>query len=100
MFVALFAAAAIQAAPAPPPVIWIDPPRIKTPPRALEAGASGVVVLRCEFNTQGRATNCLVVSETPPGLGFGREALRGARMGRAQVDQAGPREVTLNFQTR
>lgn len=70
------------------------------PPKALEAGASGVVVLRCAFNAQGRAINCIVVSETPPGLGFGREALRGVRMGQAQIDQPGPREVRLNFHTR
>ncbi|WP_350224851.1 hypothetical protein [Brevundimonas sp. MEB006b] len=48
----------------------------------------------------GAATNCVVVSETPAGLGFGREAIRGVRMARARPGQTGPHEVRLNFSTR
>ncbi|WP_292045193.1 MULTISPECIES: TonB family protein [unclassified Brevundimonas] len=102
MLTALFAAVLVQTAPAPspPPVVWAEPPRVETPPKALEAGASGSVVLRCVFMENGAATNCVVVSETPAGMGFGREAIRGVRSARAQPGQTGPREVRLNFSTR
>ncbi|WP_410469634.1 energy transducer TonB [Brevundimonas nasdae] len=102
MLTALLAAALVQTAPAPslPPVVWAEPPRMEMPPKALEAGASGSVVLRCDFMENGAATNCVVVSETPAGLGFGREAIRGVRMARARPGQTGPHEVRLNFSTR
>ncbi len=102
MLIAILAAALVQTAPAPalPPVVWAEPPRIEMPPKALEAGASGSVVLRCHFMENGAATNCVVVSETPAGMGFGREAIRGVRMARAEPGQSGLREVRLNFSTR
>ncbi|MBC1182131.1 TonB family protein [Brevundimonas sp. WCHBH090558] len=102
MFIAFLAAVLVQSTPAPaaPQVAWAQPPRVETPPKALEAGASGSVVLRCDFMENGAATNCVVISETPEGLGFGREAIRGVRTARAQPGQTGPREVRLNFSTR
>lgn len=66
----------------------------------MERGISGAAVLRCEFDAEGLATNCVIVSETPIGMGFGREALRSIRTGRAQTGDAGPKEVRLNFSTR
>ena len=102
MLIALLAAALVQTASAPSvqPVVWAEPPRIEMPPKALEAGASGSVVLRCDFMGNGTVANCVVISETPAGLGFGREAIRGVRTARAQAGQTGPREVRLNFSTR
>ncbi|WP_271165492.1 TonB family protein [Brevundimonas intermedia] len=68
-------------------------------PKALESGASGKVVLRCVIIDGGAVSSCVVVSETPAGQGFGREALRGIRTARAQPGQEGTREITLIFAT-
>lgn len=48
------------------------------PPRALERGTSGRVVLDCIVQADGRI-NCTVSSEDPPGWGFGEASLRAAR---------------------
>ncbi|MCG2663948.1 hypothetical protein [Brevundimonas sp.] len=101
LFALLAALTTAQATASAPPVVWETPPRIEMPAKALETGVkSGVVVLRCDFTANGIPTNCLIVSETPVGQGFGREALRGGRTGRAQSGQAGMREITLTFETR
>ena len=99
MIISLIAAALLQTAPVQPPVAWSTPPRIEMPPKALESGASGKVVLRCVIIDGGAVSSCVVVSETPAGQGFGREALRGIRTARAQPGQEGTREITLIFAT-
>ena len=45
------------------------------PTAAMEAGKGGKVVLLCRITVTGAPTSCTVVSETPPGLGFGQAAL-------------------------
>ena len=52
------------------------------PPRAMDNGVSGRVVLDCLVDGQG-ALSCAVVSEDPPGYGFGNAALRLAQSFRA-----------------
>jgi TonB family protein len=45
------------------------------PVEAARSGKPGKVVLRCEVDPQGLLQKCAVLSETPPGLGFGGAAL-------------------------
>lgn len=73
--------------PAQPPYVtvtnpmWLQTPRNLAryfPARALAMGREGQVVLDCAVGTDGRLS-CAVVSETPPGWGFGEAALRISR---------------------
>ena len=101
LFALLAALTTAQTTASAPPVVWETQPRIEMTAKALEAGVkSGVVVLRCDFTANGLPTNCLIMSETPVGQGFGREALRGVRTGRARSGPPGVREITLTFETR
>lgn len=59
---------------------WMDWPQgdevdRRYPRAAYEAGRGGSVVLRCRERTDGRVDGCRVLSQTPPGEGFGRAAL-------------------------
>jgi TonB family protein len=45
------------------------------PTAAMQAGKGGKVVLSCRITVVGAPTGCAVLSETPPGLGFGQAAL-------------------------
>jgi periplasmic protein TonB len=45
------------------------------PDRALTAHPSGKVVISCKIDPAGKMAGCTVVSETPPGAGFGAAAL-------------------------
>jgi hypothetical protein len=64
------------------PPMWpgeLAPPLF--PPEAQRRGIDGVVVLDCLGGLDNRFTDCAIVSETPPGLGFGHAALeRAAQM--------------------
>jgi hypothetical protein len=83
--------------PAAGAIAWVSPPRIETPPRALEEGVSSArVVLRCNF-IEGRPSGCVILSETPQGFNFGREALRAMSKARAEPDRNGQAEVPVNF---
>ncbi|NBB64869.1 TonB family protein, partial [Pseudomonas sp. ODNR1LW] len=95
-------------APVRPPVItsvnWSRQPRPEFPERAQERGIEeGTVVLSCTVQPNGSATNCSIVSETPTGAGFGREALssmRSARFSPGTVDgvaQGGTARFTVRF---
>lgn len=42
----------------------------------------GVVTLECRVNHRGAMRDCVILSETPPGQGFGEAALDGARRAR------------------
>jgi protein TonB len=73
------------APPAPPPVItqprWVSQPSAADmakfyPPQAIDAEMQGRAVIRCKVTISGTLTGCIVVSETPPGYGFGRAAVR------------------------
>ena len=46
------------------------------PERAARLGLSGKATIACEVTTQGGLIGCHVVSETPPGEGFGVAALK------------------------
>ncbi len=46
------------------------------PPGAQSMHREGRAVLRCHVTAQGAVDSCVVVSEDPPGLGFGEAALR------------------------
>ena len=54
-------------------VAWVYPERAQR----LELG--GKAVIACDVNTQGALTGCRVVSEDPPGEGFGDAALKLAK---------------------
>ena len=95
-------------APARPATItnvsWSRQPRPEFPARAQERGIEeGTVVLLCSVEANGAATNCSIVSETPSGAGFGREALssmRSARFAPGTVDgvaQGGQARFTVRF---
>ena len=108
LMLALLSALASQEAPllaAPTPVApaaplrWVVPPRVETPPKALQDQVNGTATVRCAF-TDGAPSGCQIVAETPPGYGFGMAVLRGARTARAESGINGPREFTLNFQVR
>lgn len=45
------------------------------PKAAMDAGVDGKVRLTCRVTSTGLLTGCRVLSETPPGLGFGQAAL-------------------------
>ncbi len=70
-------------APAGPPMIvnpdWLQRPTGDQllrhyPPRALNAGITGSVTMRCAVSVRGTLSDCTVLSETPAGQGFGRAA--------------------------
>jgi protein TonB len=104
-------AAVEQPRPAPPgEVRWAQRPSARSiaeryPPRALDNGASGRVVLSC--NVLGDlSVSCAVASETPAGMGFGRAAVAASRGYRAQptlsngAPAAGAQtRVTIEFRT-
>lgn len=46
------------------------------PAAARRARVDGMVTLRCIIGLDSRLENCRVVSETPPGMGFGEAAVR------------------------
>jgi protein TonB len=79
-----------------------EPPA--TPVRDVEAvGArtvrEGVVTLECTVLQDGRVSRCVVLSETPPGQGFGEAALRKARQARLSPQNAGGKiRFTTRFQ--
>jgi protein TonB len=46
------------------------------PPEAYAKGISGHAMVKCQVAADGSMTNCLVVSESPEGLGFGDAMLK------------------------
>ena len=71
------------------------------PPRAQEDEVQGKVVLACEIGDAGRVAQCIVVSETPAGYGFGKSAaLTILKYGRADPSKSsvgGWLRMTMNF---
>ena len=86
-------------APAAASVRWSAPPRIETPPKALQDKVSGVATLRCAF-MDGSPTACRIVAESPPGYGFGTTALRATRSARAANGLDGLHEFSIVFEVR
>jgi hypothetical protein len=60
----------------PPPLAPPADPANPYPPEAARLGKEGQVGVRCLVGGDQTFTNCAVVSETPPGLGFGDAAVR------------------------
>lgn len=82
---ALFAAPAWAQGTAEAPLItgtpqWIERPRYQPPhpPARTNLPARALVVLDCLISSDGRL-RCLILSEDPPGWGFGQAALRLSR---------------------
>lgn len=48
------------------------------PQRARDQGIEGSAVIECSISADGRLSACTVVSETPPGSGFGQASIRAA----------------------
>ncbi len=61
-------------------------------------GSTGRVVLSCRIRATRSLENCLILSETPEGYGFGRSALAGAA--RARVSGDTPRGARVRFAVR
>lgn len=53
----------------PDDIIWAYPPQ------AAAARQGGRAVIQCTVDTQGKASECFVITETPPGMGFGEAAV-------------------------
>lgn len=72
---------------------------------AVEVSApvnQGVVVLECRISRDGGPEDCVILSETPAGQGFGEAALASAhrsRLSRRDVQGAGP-DGTVRFTVR
>jgi len=70
--------------------VWVRQPQPDFPLSAMRHGVErGDVVLRCETLASGRFGACIIVSETPPGVGFAEAAaasLRQARVTPSSVD--------------
>jgi protein TonB len=62
------AADAASAAAAAPPLRYY-------PELAQKLGVEGDVTMACTATADGRLTSCTILSETPPGYGFGQTAL-------------------------
>jgi protein TonB len=87
---ALAGASDVAATPAttPPPrvlapktVMWLRPsapPRIADyyPREAMKRNVEGQAVVSCTVTERGGLTDCSVISETPPGYGFGQATIR------------------------
>lgn len=88
--------------PSPTPGLtqkWADPPRVDYPEAGARApGSTGRVVLSCRVRATRSLENCLILSETPEGYGFGRSALAGA--GRARVSADTPQGARVQFAVR
>ncbi len=82
MLIGLLAAAVASASG---PVVIQNPDWLKRPNmaqiqavwpiEAMRRGVSGRVQLSCQANVHGSLENCVVVSETPPGMGFAAAAI-------------------------
>lgn len=58
---------------------WLRQPGGEFPERAQRRGVEyGEVELQCPVDAEGRITSCWILSESPPGAGFGQAALAGA----------------------
>ncbi len=73
---------------------WVRKPypaavRAAHPKAAVAAGVTGRAVISCGVTVEGRLSNCMVVSETPEGMGFGEAALGLAAQYRMKPPEGG-----------
>jgi TonB family protein len=63
---------------------WVRRPPGGTAPyfsdKALQTGVGGLAKINCAVDTEGHLQDCHVVSETPPGYGYGDSALKMAHL--------------------
>jgi TonB family protein len=64
----------------PPPPTAEPPPPATAPAVAVNAPREGHALLRCTVTPQGKFSDCRVLKETPPGLGFGAASLRMSKL--------------------
>ncbi len=57
------------------PVTWADTPFVEPPQAFMDRGGEGAANLTCDITTEGRASSCVLIEESPPGLGLGAAAL-------------------------
>ena len=84
-------------------VSWIRPPRPDFPAGGLRADIEQAsVALECTALTTGRASDCRILSEEPPGHGFGAAALAAMSDARLspQVVDGEPTDATFRFTMR
>lgn len=95
---------AVDPPPAPPTpavltgMVWLERPGARDysryyPPRAMDRGQGGTVVLDCLVSADGRIS-CSVVSEDPDGWGFGEAAMRISRSFRAAAQTSDGRATS------
>lgn len=79
-------------------ISWARQPRPEFPARALERGTkSASVTLQCVAQASGSLASCSIVSESPAGEGFGREAIRAATQARLSPETADQAPATVRF---
>lgn len=82
-----------------PPVRWARQPTPNWPggtaPQHIRQGS---VVLTCITGEEGRLSDCRAESESPLGVGFGREAVKAANVARLNSDM--PAGVVVEFEIR
>ena len=61
------------------------------PANACKVREDAVVIVQCQAMRDGSMTKCAVVSETPPGKGFGEAALGSAGRAQIEADDSRPR---------
>lgn len=91
-------------APQPAPIpMWIEPPTITAsdyPFAALQAGLAGTAILRCQASLEGVPSDCVVLSEDPPGYDFGVAAIPVIERARMNPDFVAAVEQPATFRLR
>ena len=81
---------------------WPESPTILPSVEVVARPRVGVVLVECRVSREGTVGDCVILSETPAGHGFGAAALNGAR--RARMTPGSVRNVavggTVRFTTR
>ena len=84
----------------PAPVIDPSVEATRVPDVEVTLGPEGVVVLECGVLRSGAVRDCVVISETPAGQGFGSAALSAARRARLPARSIPPNGGKVRFTTR